>query len=238
MKFAYLSPDFANPTGETLTRAERERVLDLADALDIAVIEDGAYQSLRYDGEAVPPLLALEIARKGDIEQCRTIHCGTFSKTLSPGLRVGWVCAAKDIISRLVILVQAGGLHSATINQAAIDHVARAVFDEHVEMLRSVYAGRRDHMLAALTREMPAGVEWSRPEGGMFVWLTLPEGLDGAELLAQSLESARVAFVPGGAFFADGTGANTIRLSFSCASEEMIDEGIRRLGDLIRSAAG
>ena len=236
VKFAYVSPDFANPTGETMTRAERERVLDLADALDIAVIEDGAYQSLRYDGEAIPPLLALEIAKKGDIDQCRTIYCGTFSKTLSPGLRVGWVCAAKDIVSRLVILKQAGDLHSATINQAAMNAVAREMFDEQVATIREVYGARRDHMLAALEREMPAGVSWSRPEGGMFVWLTLPEGMDGAALLAQSLESARVAFVPGRAFFADGTGANTIRLSFSCASESMIDEGIKRLGGLIRNA--
>ncbi|WP_193176613.1 PLP-dependent aminotransferase family protein [Oricola nitratireducens] len=238
VKFAYVSPDFANPTGETLTPGERERVLDLADALDIAVIEDGAYQALRYDGEAVAPILALEIARKGDIEKCRTIYCGTFSKTLSPGLRVGWVCAATDIISRLVILIQAGGLHSATINQAAMNAVARAVFGEQVAKVRSVYGARRDHMLAALQREMPEGVRWTKPEGGMFIWLTLPDGMDGAALLAQSLASARVAFVPGGAFFADGSGANTIRLSFSCAPEAMIDEGVKRLGDLIRRAAG
>ncbi|MCI5075684.1 PLP-dependent aminotransferase family protein [Oricola sp.] len=237
VKFAYVSPDFANPTGETLTLGERERVLDLADALDVAVIEDGAYQSLRYDGEAIPPLLAMEIERKGDIEACRTIYCGTFSKTLSPGLRVGWVCAAKDVVSRLVILKQAGDLHSATINQAAMNVVARNIFDQQVERLRAVYGARRDHMLAALKREMPEGVRWSRPEGGMFVWLTLPEGMDGAALLAQSLETARVAFVPGSAFFADGTGKNTIRLSFSCAREEMIDQGIKRLGELIRLAA-
>ena len=237
VKFAYVSPDFANPTGETLTRAERQRVLDLADALDIATIEDGAYQSLRYDGEAVPPILALEIAKKGDIDACRTIYCGTFSKTLSPGLRVGWVCAAKDIVSRLVILKQAGDLHSATINQAAMNAVTRETFDEQVATTRTVYRARRDRMLAALEREMPEGVTWTRPEGGMFVWLTLPAGMDGAALLARSLESARVAFVPGKAFFADGSGANTIRLSFSCASEATIDEGIRRLGGLIRTGA-
>jgi hypothetical protein len=109
VKFAYMSPDFANPTGETMTHEQRERVLDLADALDIAVIEDGAYQALRYDGDAIPPMLALEIARKGDIDACRTLYCGSFSKTLSPGLRVGWVCASREIVSRLVILVQAGG---------------------------------------------------------------------------------------------------------------------------------
>lgn len=238
VKFAYMSPDFANPTGETMTREQRERVLDLADALDIAVIEDGAYQALRYDGDPVPPMLALEIARKGDIDACRTVYCGTFSKTLSPGLRVGWVCASREIVSRLVILVQAGGLHTATLNQAAIDRVARSVFDEQVARARGVYAARRDRMLAALAREMPNGVDWTRPEGGMFIWLTLPAGMDGAALLARSLESARVAFVPGSAFFADGSGANTIRLSFSCAPDAMIDAGISRLAGLIRSARG
>ncbi len=235
VKFAYLSADFANPTGETLTRAERERVLDLAEALDIAVIEDGAYQSLRYDGEPVEPMLAIEIARKGDIDRCRTLYCGSFSKTLSPGLRIGFVCGARDVISRLVILKQAGDLHTSTINQAAMNGVARTVFGAQVEKVRATYAARRDAMLAALQREMPAGVTWTRPEGGMFVWITLPEHFDGAALLAASLESARVAFVPGRAFFADGSGVNTMRLSFSCASAAMIDEGIGRLGRLIRT---
>ncbi len=235
VKFTYLSADFANPTGETLTRAERERVLDLAEALDIAVIEDGAYQSLRYDGEPVEPMLAIEIARKGDIDRCRTLYCGSFSKTLSPGLRIGFVCGASDVISRLVILKQAGDLHTSTINQAAMNGVARTVFGAQVEKVRATYAARRDAMLAALQREMPAGVTWTRPEGGMFVWLTLPEGMDGAALLAASLESARVAFVPGRAFFADGSGVNTMRLSFSCASAAMIDEGIGRLGRVIRT---
>lgn len=235
VKFAYLSADFANPTGETLTRAERERVLDLAEDLDIAVIEDSAYQALRYDGEAVEPMLAIEMARKGDIDKCRTLYCGSFSKTLSPGLRIGFVCGARDVISRLVILKQAGDLHTSTINQAAMNGVARTVFGAQVDKVRKAYASRRDAMLAALEREMPAGVSWTRPEGGMFIWLTLPEGMDGAALLAASLESARVAFVPGRAFFADGSGANTMRLSFSCATPQMIDEGIGRLGRLIRA---
>jgi len=174
VKFAYLSADFANPTGETLTRAERERVLDLAEDLDIAVIEDSAYQALRYDGEAVEPMLAIEMARKGDIDKCRTLYCGSFSKTLSPGLRIGFVCGARDVISRLVILKQAGDLHTSTINQAAMNGVARTVFGAQVDKVRKAYASRRDAMLAALEREMPAGVSWTRPEGGMFIWLTLP----------------------------------------------------------------
>ncbi len=238
VKFAYMSVDFANPTGETMTLAQRERVLNLADALDIAVIEDGAYQALRYDGTAIPPVLALEIARKGDIDACRTIYCGSFSKTLAPGLRIGWVCAARDVISKLVILKQAGDLHTSTINQVAMDQVARTVFAGQVDKVRGTYAARRDHLLAALAREMPDGVRWTEPEGGMFIWVTLPDGMDGAALLEESVKTARVAFVPGQAFFADGSGTDTIRLSFSCASEEMIDEGMARLAKLIRSQAG
>jgi DNA-binding transcriptional MocR family regulator len=235
VKFAYLSVDFANPTGETLAREARERVLDLADQLDIAVVEDAAYQTLRYDGTAVPPILALEIARKGSIEEARTLYCGSFSKSLAPGLRVGWVCGAKEMISKLVLMKQAADLHSATINQIVTHQVASSQFDSHVATLRTVYKARRDHLLAALAREMPDQVSWTKPEGGMFVWLTLPVTMDGATLLAESLKTERVAFVPGRAFFADGTNGNTIRLSFSCADEAAIDEGMKRLGRLIRS---
>jgi hypothetical protein len=236
VKFAYLSVDFANPTGETLSQAQREAVLDLAEALDIAVIEDAAYQALRYDGAAIPPILALEVARKGGIEACRTLHCGSFSKSLSPGLRVGWVCAAKPVIQRLVLMKQAADLHSPTLNQIATHRVAAAHFADHVATLRRVYRARRDAMLAALARHMPPGVHWTKPEGGMFVWLTLPEGMDGATLLARALETEQVAFVPGRAFFADGSNGNTLRLSFSCADEAMIDEGMMRLGRVIRAA--
>ncbi len=234
VKFAYLSVDFANPTGETLDRSAREAVLDLADELDIAVVEDAAYQTLRYDGEAIPPILALEIARKGSIEACRTLYCGSFSKSLAPGLRVGWICAAKEVISRLVLMKQAADLHSSTANQIVTEKVASRIFADHVAKLRQVYGARRDHMLAALAREMPADVSWTKPEGGMFVWLTLPAGMDAGDLLAKSLKTERIAFVPGRAFFADGSNGNTLRLSFSCANEAAIDEGIKRLGRLIR----
>jgi DNA-binding transcriptional MocR family regulator len=236
VKFAYASVDFANPTGETLDLAARQNILAMADELDCAVIEDAAYQSLRFDGEAIPPMLALEIARKVSIEDCRTIYCGSFSKTLSPGLRVGWICASKDVIGRLVLMKQAADLHSSTINQMAICHVAQAMFDDHVATIRDVYRARRDAMLEALTAHMPKGVTWTKPEGGMFVWVTLPDRMNGADLLAQSLKSERVAFVPGSAFYADGSGTNTLRLSFSRADAPTIAEGIRRLGALISKA--
>ncbi len=235
IKFAYLSPDFSNPTGETVDLRGREALLDQAEKLDCAIIEDGAYQALRYDGEAIPSILALELARKGTIEACRTIYCGSFSKTLSPGLRMGWVVAAKPIISQMVLLKQAADLHSATINQMAVHHVAETCFDTHIPKVRAAYQARRDAMLAALEQHMPDGVQWTRPEGGMFVWLTLPSDFDGATLLERALETEKVAFVPGRAFFPDGSGANTIRLSFSNSNEDAIREGIRRLGVVLRA---
>ena len=236
VKFAYLSADFANPTGETLGQQGREGLLALSDELGCAVIEDAAYQSLRYDGEPVQPVLATEIAQKGSIEDCRTIYCGSFSKTLSPGLRVGWVVAAKPVISQMVLIKQAADLHTPSLNQIAVHDVASRIFDSHVETIRSAYRQRRDAMLAALSEYMPEGVSWARPEGGMFVWLTLPTGLNGAELLAKSIETVGVAFVPGGAFYADENGENTIRLSFSLSDADEINEGIRRLGMVLRGA--
>ncbi|WP_299876658.1 PLP-dependent aminotransferase family protein [uncultured Sulfitobacter sp.] len=235
VKFAYASVDFANPTGRTLDRTARENILDLADRLDIAVIEDAAYQALRYDGDPIPPMLALEIARKGSIEDCRTLYCGSFSKTLAPGLRLGWVCAAQDVIGRLVLMKQASDLHTATLNQIAVAEVAAQGFDAHTANLREVYAARRDAMLAALETYMPEGVTWTKPEGGMFIWLTLPRDMDGATLLEQAVKHQRVAFVPGQAFFADRSGANALRLSFSLADDAQIAEGIKRLGAAIRA---
>ena len=237
VKFAYACTDFANPTGNTMDALSREKLLDLAEALDIAIIEDAAYHALRYDGEPIEPVLALDIARNRDIEKSRTVFCGTFSKTLTPGLRVGWMVAASEIISKLVLIKQASDLHSPSINQMVVDHVARVCFGEQVEKIRKVYRERRDRMLAQLEAHMPAGVSWSHPNGGMFIWLTLPEQIDGAALLAKSIESTKVAFVPGSAFYADGSIHNTIRLSFSCATPQMIDTGIARLGDLVKQAS-
>ncbi|TNM64786.1 aminotransferase-like domain-containing protein [Aliirhizobium smilacinae] len=237
VKFAYLSADFSNPTGETIDLAGREKLLELADEMDIAILEDAAYQNLRFDGEPVAPILSLDIARKGGIENTRTIYSGSFSKTLAPGLRVGFVITAMPVIRKLVLMKQAADLHSSTINQIAVEHVASRGFAEQVAKIKRVYSGRRDAMLAALAKYMPKGTTWTKPEGGMFVWITLPEHLDGAELLAKSLATEKVAFVPGKAFYADGSNANTLRVSFSCANDQMIDEGIKRLGRLITNAS-
>ncbi len=236
IKFAYMCADFANPTGETLSPAVRNGMLDLAEDLDIAIIEDAAYQALRYEGDPVPPILAMDIERHGHIDKTRTLYCGTFSKTLAPGLRVGWVCGAKSVISRLVLMKQASDLHSSTINQIAMTGVAVNGFNQQVMKLRKAYGQRRDNMLTALEKYMPEGVNWTRPKGGMFIWVTLPEHIDGTQLLQKSLKTQKVAFVPGQAFFADGSGANTIRLSFSLADEATIKDGIKRLGSLIRDA--
>lgn len=236
VKFAYLSPDFANPTGETLSLSGRKALLDLTEELGCAVIEDGAYHALRYEGETIPPVLALEIAQKGSLEQCRTVYCGSFSKTLSPGLRLGWVVASKPVIAQLVLMKQAADLHSPTLNQMAVHQVAEACFDAHVAGLRQAYGARRDAMLSALQTYMPEGVTWTRPQGGMFVWLTLPQHVDTAEVLVRALDQENIAFVPGQAFFADGAGCNTLRLSFSALDEAEIRTGIERLGRLLSDA--
>jgi len=233
VKFAYVVPDFANPTGETMSITARNDLLDLAEELDIGIIEDTAYEALRFEGEPLPSILSLDIARSGHIDQSRTVYCGTFSKTIAPAYRVGWICAAASLIGKLVLVKQAADLHSSTINQMVMHAIVAERYDTQVEAARSLYRGRRDAMLAALAREMPAGVTWTQPEGGLFVWVTLPEGIDGAELLALAIASERVAFVPGAAFFANDAKKNTIRLNFSSPNEEQINEGIHRLARLV-----
>lgn len=233
VKFAYAVPDFANPTGATMTLGAREKTLDLATELDIAVIEDAAYTALRYEGEAVPSMLAIDVARSGGINASRVIYCGTFSKTLSPGLRVGWICASRSLITRLVLVKQVSDLNSPPLNQMIIHRLAETVFDAKVEEARGEYRRRRDLMLAALKRYMPAGVTWTEPEGGLFVWVSFPEQVDTKTLLERSVADAKVAFVPGRAFHADGSGGNTARFSFSLASATQIESGIKALAKLI-----
>jgi DNA-binding transcriptional MocR family regulator len=229
----YVMPDFQNPTGLSLTLAGRQDLLDAAAALDLPLIEDAAYEALRYDGDALPSLLALDAAANGGIDAARVLYCGTFSKTVVPGLRLGWVAAPLPVIRRLVLIKQASDLHTATLTQMVMHEVVQDVLPQHLTPIRDAYRARRDAMLAALAREMPPGVRWTTPQGGMFLWLSLPAGIDAAALLPRAIAEAQVAFVPGRAFHHDGTGADTLRLNFSLADEPRIGEGIARLGALI-----
>jgi DNA-binding transcriptional MocR family regulator len=236
VKFAYVVPDFANPTGETLTRRGRENLLDLARDLDIPVLEDTAYAALRFEGEPVAAIQAIDVARHGgDINASRVIYCGTFSKTMTPGLRIGWVCAAEPIIRRLVLIKQASDLNTSNINQMVMHQLAVKTYDTQVTNARALYKGRRTAMLRALDAHMPPGVTWTKPEGGLFVWVTLPPHMVGKDLLRRAVEEQNIAFVPGSAFFTEGRGQNTIRLSYSLPTEEKIAEGIARLGVLLAS---
>jgi DNA-binding transcriptional MocR family regulator len=229
----YFVPDFANPTGRSLTLAEREALLDLAGRLDMTLVEDAAYRELRFEGESLPTLLALDIARSGSIEAARTLFCGTLSKTLSPALRMGWVCGPRAVIEKLVLLKQGCDLHVSTINQMVAHRAVSEGYEQHLGALRSAYGGKARTLLAALERHMPQGVTWSKPQGGMFVWVTLPDGLDGKLLLERALAEERVAFVPGEPFFAEVPATNAIRLSYSLPTDAQIEDGVARLARLI-----
>ncbi len=230
---AYVMPDFANPSGETISHPDRERLLDMISTLAIPVIEDAAYQALRFEGQPLLPLLALDIARTGHIDHSRVIYAGTFSKTIAPGLRVGWVCAARTVIDKMVVARQAADLHGATFDQMIIHDVVSTCFTEQVRRILPVYRQRRDVMLAALADCMPPGVSWTRPDGGMFIWLTLPDGIDSHLLLRDSLTSEGVIFVPGTSFFTDGSGKRHIRLNFTRSDDATILDGSQRLGRLV-----
>lgn len=235
-RLAYVVPDYANPGGRSLTLDQRERLLDYAEAGDMVIVEDGAYRELRFEGELLPMILALDIARSGSIERARTAFCGTLSKTLSPALRLGWVCAPTAVIEKLVLLKQGGDLHASTINQMIAERVLATGYEAHLETLRAHYRDHARAMQAALARHMPEGVRWSEPKGGMFVWLELPDGLDAKVLLEQALAGPRVAFVPGEPFFATDGRPNTLRLSYSLPTPAEIDEGVRRLAGVIEAA--
>ena len=233
VKFAYVVPDFSNPTGETVSLAGRRHILSLAAELDIPVIEDNPYTALRYEGEAQPFVQALDVVDRGGIDQSRVIHLGSFSKVFTPGLRVGWVCAARPIIQRLILVKQASDLNASALNQAVMCHLATREFDAQVARACDSYRIKRAAMLAALAEHMPDGARWTTPDGGLFVWVTLPDGFDTAALLPEVVAKARVAYVPGHAFFADGSGRNTMRLSFSLPTPDVIRDGIARLGAVL-----
>ncbi|MBD9490499.1 PLP-dependent aminotransferase family protein [Ensifer sp. ENS11] len=233
LKLIYANPDFSNPTGETMDETARRRLLALARANDVPLIEDAAYSSLRYEGSPVPAIMQLDIAECGSIETSLVVYCGSFSKTMTPGIRIGWICAASPLIHKLALLKQSSDLNSSTINQMVIHRVAAETFDTCVSASRQVYRQKRDNLLSALGDYMPSNVTWRKPEGGMFVWLTLPEGLDAKRLLAKAITREGVAFVPGRPFHPDGSGENTLRLCFSSCPPERAREGILRLARLI-----
>lgn len=234
-KLFYLVPDFQNPNGITVSLERRLAIIDLCAAAGVPVVEDAAYAELRYDGEPLPALAGIDAARNGG-SPGQVIYCGSFSKTVVPALRVGWICAPQQVVERVVLMKQAADLHTSTINQIVLHDVVSQVFDSHIRFLRENYKQRRDAMLSALESEFADrdDIHWTRPQGGMFVWLELPEGMDGAALLKQAIEQANVAFVPGAAFFADRSGTNTIRMSFSATTPERIREGIARLAKLLK----
>jgi len=241
-KFMYILPNFQNPAGTTLSLARRLELIAQADRYGVPIVEDDPYGQLRYEGEHIKPLVVLD----AEHNHCETnghykgnvIYLSTFSKTLAPGLRLGWVVAPEEVLNRLVQAKQGTDLHSSTFDQMLAHEVARGGFiDRHVRRIREVYRRRRDVMLAALEQAFPdpsVGVRWTRPQGGLFLWVTVPEAIDTGELLREAVRE-RVAFVPGTAFYPSGGGRNTMRLNFSNASEAMIEEGIARLARAILS---
>jgi len=232
-KFMYILPNFQNPGGVTLCEPRRHELVLLADKYGIPIIEDDPYGQLRYEGEHLPPLLVLdrENLRRDDGKLGNVLYLSTFSKTLAPGIRLGWIVAPPDVISKLVQLKQGADLHSSTFDQmVAYEVVHDGFLDEHVKKIRAVYRERRDVMLAALAEYFPPEVTWTHPEGGLFLWMTLPEGLDMQHLFQAALRE-NVAFVPGDCFYPGGDeGSRHIRLNFSHSNPQQIREGIRRLG--------
>jgi 2-aminoadipate transaminase len=232
-KFMYLLPNFQNPGGTTLSESRRHELVHLADKFGIPVIEDDPYGQLRFEGAHLPPLIVLDcknLRRDNGYSIGNVIYLSTFSKTLAPGLRLGWIIAPPDVIAKLVQLKQGADLHTSTFVQVVAYEVARDNFlDEHVKLIRRVYGERRDVMLAALKEFFPPQVTWTHPKGGLFLWVTLPVGMDSQRLFETALNE-NVAFVPGDSFYATGDeGRRHLRLNFSNAQPEQIREGIRRL---------
>jgi 2-aminoadipate transaminase len=237
-KFMYILPNFQNPAGVTLAEQRRVELVFLADKYGIPIIEDDPYGQLRYEGEHLPSLLVLDrdnLRRDDGYHLGNVIYLSTFSKTLAPGLRLGWIVAPPDVISKLVQLKQGCDLHTSTFIQIVAYEVVRDGFlDEHVKHIRTVYRERRDVMLSALEEFFPPEVTWTRPHGGLFLWVTLPEGMDCKRLFEAALRE-NVAFVPGESFFATPEqGCRHMRLNFSNATPEQIREGIRRLSIAVR----
>jgi 2-aminoadipate transaminase len=233
-KFIYILPNFQNPSGSTLSIERRKRLILLADQYGVPIVEDDPYGQLRYDGDHIPSVVYLDSRyRNNDTDGEYTgnvIYLSTFSKLLSPGLRLAWVIAPPEVIRRFVMAKQGADLHTSTFNQYVAYEVAKGGFlDEHVKVIRITYKERRDTMMEMMSEMFPSEVHWTKPAGGMFLWGILPEDMDAAEVFKLAVEK-KVAFVPGGSFHANGGGKNTMRLNFSYSNPDTIREGIGRLG--------
>jgi 2-aminoadipate transaminase len=238
-KFIYALPNFQNPTGATLTLERRRDLIRTADEYGIPILEDDPYGQLRYEGEHIAPLVALDAEYRrldGTAYSGNVLYLSTFSKTLAPGLRLGWIIGPVEVIQRLAQAKQGTDLHTSSFVQRVAYEVARSGFlDQHVRILRPAYKARRDAMLSAMTRSFPSDFTWTAPAGGLFIWVRMPDTVDAMDLLKCAL-AEKVAFVPGDAFHADGSGCNTMRLNFTNTTASQIDEGIARLGRVLTAA--
>jgi 2-aminoadipate transaminase len=240
-KFMYVLPNFQNPGGTTLSEGRRHELVLLADKYGIPIVEDDPYGQLRYEGEHLQPLVVIDrenLRRDEGYSIGNVLYLSTFSKTLAPGLRLGWIVAPADVVAKLVQLKQGADLHTSTFTQVIAYEVAKDGFlDEHVKLIRKVYRERRDVMLDSLKRYFPSEVKWTHPKGGLFLWVTLPVGMD-CETLFQAALKENVAFVPGNCFYASNghsaDGSRHFRLNFSYGQPEQIREGIRRLAVAVK----
>jgi len=225
-KFIYVVPNFHNPAGVTMSRERRFRLLELAHEHDCLVVEDNPYGLLRFEGEPEPTLRSLD--------EGRVIYLGTLSKIFAAGMRIGWVAAPHPILDKLLLAKQSADLCSSTFTQMVAHRYFRNEgWREQIDNLREIYRGRRDAMLDALREHLEGIARWTHPQGGLFVWVTLPEFIRAPEMLASAID-AKVAFVPGSGFYPYRGGENCLRLNFSYADEETIREGIKRLSKVIK----
>ncbi len=227
-KLLYVVPTFQNPSGVTMPENRRRQLLEIAYNYDLLVVEDNPYSELRYEGDNIPSIMSLDTEEK-------VIYLGTCSKILAPGLRVAWTVAPKPILNKLVITKQSTDLCSSTFCQyVAYEYIAQGYLDKHIEVIKALYKKKRDIMLASLEKYFPEGTTWTKPLGGMFLWVTLPEYIDTGQMVERAIEN-KVAYVIGSAFHADRNGINTMRLNFTYSSDEFIEEGIKRLADTIKA---
>jgi 2-aminoadipate transaminase len=235
-KFIYVLPNFQNPTGVTLSLERRHKLVELADRYGVPIIEDDPYGQLRYEGDHLPAveLIDSNTREKNGHYTGNVIYLSTFSKILAPGIRLAWVIAPTEVITKLITAKQGTDLHTSTFNQIVAHEVSQHGFlDQHVKLIQDTYRIRRDAMLESLEENMPEGVTWTHPQGGLFLWATLPEKLNTTDLLPDAIKQ-KVAFVPGTSFYSTGAGHNTMRLNFSCCKPDVINEGISRMGRLIK----